>query len=373
MDDNLLLNLIRLVRNGRLLVRGCEVFNFGGLRMMDCGPYIEDYARLKNSADCDSSLQAFLSVYIRDVVVEVWHFEDFRTMMYTPSSQDYNRQCSPANGKSEAALSTLARVIFAYLRVHELYADIIQARATDVSVKVFTDPCEVPTLEPDMSSTKVWAIEGLVSIKVTYNRLWHRLLSPKLLPPLVSVLTYCDSSLNELPRTKQTAPIEMVNALDSRCGAVITVGSDSAGSGCSMPTPLFAPVPLPGSLGSGRFGHTYNAMRSPILGALDTFIMPPSVTTANNTSFIVPLSQGAAGAAILSGEVVTPAVPDHSFSAIPTFMDISGFSWSEECGNDSCCASDQLVELLEICDNVSLSEQPISITAVVENLGKPFL
>lgn len=374
MDDDLILNLVRLVRNGRVLARGCEEFIFGGVRMMDCGPCTEDYARLQDYYAKEGNLsEVALVVSIRGAIVEIWRFQDFRSLKVPFPAPSSAHQANSAAAKMQAYLKIFVRVIFAYLRIHELFSELTNIRISDVEAKLVTDMGEVPTLEADTCSKSVWAVDGVASVKVLYNKLW-RIPSPnpKTSPLIDSNTTPRENSVIELLRLRATAPVP-INTRGDRCGgSLLGMGSDSAGSARSVPSPLFAPSQMPSSVGSTRLSFTNNPMKSPML-QVSYNPLPCATNTDDSFPLFRPLPQADIAAVLARGEALTPAVRGHTFSNTPSFVAGGGYSSSGEDEGDVACTDDQLVDLLEICDGISILEEAIDINMVLQRLDTPLL
>ncbi|EKG05688.1 hypothetical protein TCSYLVIO_003233 [Trypanosoma cruzi] len=361
MDDTLIVKLLRLVRNGRSPLKGCETFIFGDLHMLDRGPCLADEETLQaHQAKKGLASQVALVVYVKGAIAEIWRFQDFRV----PGVMSPNSKMPSAIAASQGlaiteqqgnSLKILIRVIFAYLRIHELFVDITYVDAGDIVLRLVVDMDELPRLETDSCVKKVWAVDGLVSVIVTYNRLWRASLKQEGDMILVS---------NTATNVKGECPAEQ------RVGSVLAHCSDSVGSGRSFPTPHFAPAPLPSSVGSSLLLQKWP--KSPTLG-MSEFSLPLASTsmTDNNYSYYKTPSQGAVAVAVAACGTRTPAVRGFTFASVPTFAAHVNDSASEG-ESDGTSNQEQLHELLEICE-VSLREATTGVQEVLDILEKPLL
>ncbi|KAH9579849.1 hypothetical protein LSM04_002953 [Trypanosoma melophagium] len=374
MEDALILNFIRLVRNGRGFVMSREVFRWGDLHMMDNGAYEKDEEDLrKHRYRRGPSYPVFLVVYVKRSVAEVWKFHDFRstgikavnstlTTTNTTSSSSIAFHGVMLTEQYEASLKTLVSVIYAYLRIHELYLDIMDADPDDVSAQLVLENEELPKLEPDSCTKQVWAIEGLLGVNVTYNRLWRTFLKNKAVPVNISNTT----------SPSITGNVKMDSIPEHNLGSAAAQGSDSIGSGRSMPTPHFAPAPLPSSAGSGQMGISQKFFRSPSFGIPELFLPHAATNMSDAHSFFTQPSFGAAAAAVAAHGTRTPAVRGYSFVSVPTFAALGSDSLSGE-ENDAASVDDQLHELLEICDTIHIQESFVELSDVLNILDKKLL
>ncbi|RNF05101.1 uncharacterized protein Tco025E_07865 [Trypanosoma conorhini] len=358
MDDTLIPKFLRLVRNGRTPLKGCEVFTFGDLQMLDLGPCFADEEILQaHRAKKGMASQVALVVSVKGAVAEIWRFQDYRV----PSVMSPNSKTPSAAAVSqglviteqqENSLRILIRVIFAHLRIHELFVDIAYIDASDIVLRLVVDVDELPHLEKDSCVRKVWAVEGLVSVSVTYNRLWRASLKREEDPVTVSnVVTTVKGEFTA----------------DPRVGSALVPCSESVGSGRSFPTPRFAPAPLPSSVGSSFLPQKWP--KSPTLG-LSEFSLPLASTAVadNSYSYYKTPSQGAVAAAVAARGIRTPAVRGYTFASVPTFAAHMTDTPSDD-ESDMTSTQGQLHELLEICE-VSLHEATISIQEVLSTLEK---
>ncbi|ORC90881.1 uncharacterized protein TM35_000073050 [Trypanosoma theileri] len=368
MEDALILNFIRLVRNGRRCVMAHEVFRWGDLHMMDNGAYEKDEEDLRKHR-CKKGLPSpvYLVVSVKGSVAEVWKFQDFRSTTtktiinstLTPSSIAF--QGVMLNEQYEASLKTLVSVIYAYLRIHELYLDIMDTDPDDVSLQLVLENEELPKLELDSCTKQVWAVEGLLGVNVTYNRLWRTFMKNKAVPVNIS---------NETHSTAVNVKTDYL--VEPHVGSTAAQGSDSMGSGRSLPTPHFAPAPLPSSMGSGQMGISQKFFRSPPF-AIPEIFLPHAATNINDShSFFTSPSLGAAAAAVAGHGTRTPAVRGYSFVSVPTFAALGSDSQSGD-ENDMISVDDQLHELLEICDTVHIQESFVELSDVLNILDKKLL
>ncbi|RNF12257.1 hypothetical protein TraAM80_00404 [Trypanosoma rangeli] len=358
MDDALMPKLLRLVRNGRTPLKGCNVFIFGNLQMLDLGPCFEDEEALQaHRSKKGMSSEVALVVSVKGAVAEIWRFQDYRvaSVMSPNSKASFSTAASQGVVITEQqwnSLEILIRVIFAYLRIHEIFVDIADIDASDIVLRLVVDMDELPRLEKDSCVRRLWAVEGLVSVSVTYNQLWRAFLKREENKVMVS-------------NAAATAKGEII--AEQRVGTALVPCSESVGSGRSILTPHFAPGPLPSSVGSSFLLQKWP--KSPTLPLSDFSLPLTSTAVADNSySYYKTPSQGAVAAAVAAHGTRTQAVRGYTFASVPTFAAHITDSHSDR-ESDTTSSQELLHELLEVCE-VSLHEATISIHEVLAILEK---
>nr|CCC48485.1 conserved hypothetical protein [Trypanosoma vivax Y486] len=354
MENALILSFIRLVRDGRLPARVCTSFVWGDMHMQDSGFHPEDVEKLP-SGGC-SATHVALIVYIKNVLVEIWRFQDLRT----PNADDSGNSngSSVLTEKQETSLSTVVRVIFAYLRVHELYAEIMEASADDISIKLVLSMDGVPQLKSETSSRKTWSVEGLVTVEMEYDPLWrlHTIPTPKSIPARrTGVETNATPHITIADGSAE--PRSVISPLEEH---------ESAATGLSLPTPIFAPASFPSSVGSGRLSYSLNPIKnSPF--RLESCPQQSILPHTESPPFFKPLPQRAAAAAILANGAVTPFTQRHTHAFTPIFAsdETNPLSDSED---DVSNPSNQLSRLLSICERSSLRSATVDMREVLKKL-----
>ncbi|CCW69118.1 unnamed protein product [Phytomonas sp. Hart1] len=215
-DTPLLVNFLRLIRNGRQ--EQCDVlsfnpgslvsFHFGGLKMLDLGAFTEAedlWSTLAKKASSEgpwgtegSTFEGplYLVVTYDDVVIEQWELVDYRNANFENSI--------PFSCDQLEELNTLVRIIYIYLRVNNIRRYVPQSllqgdvnkclgpnnplqnaegvsntenvAVKDTSVKQFLNTIhgskeEFPKLDMVYTRTQRWCIADLICITVTTNAL----------------------------------------------------------------------------------------------------------------------------------------------------------------------------------------------------------
>lgn len=358
MDDSLILNFLRLVRNGRNPLHGCEVFTFGDLKMLDNGPYRTDEEGLRRQhATRGHAAEVALVVHVKGSVAEVWRFRDLRVSMEQPAGSkvfSFSGVGRLVVSEQQAeSLKMLVRIVFAYLRIHELFVVIEESDPQDVVVRLVIDTDNLPRLERDTYVEKVWTVEKLISVKVAYNALWRASIGTEVV--LLGV------------NNTATTTREYVSS-EQRVGSAPRQGSESLGSGRLILTPPFAFAPFSSSIGSNHLSQRW--FKSLSFGLSDNFL--PCATTAVGDSTNPHLrtsSQLTMSATVAVRGTCTPAVRGFSFAKVPTFSAAEDeASFGDESGPQS--VVEQLYELLDVCDNAVLKEAHIDIFNVLDALEK---
>ncbi|KEG14650.1 hypothetical protein DQ04_00361120 [Trypanosoma grayi] len=360
MDDTLILSFLRLVRNGRSHTREDNTFILGDLRMLDEGPYVADREALQTQRLTKGSLsQVALAVCVKGAVAEIWYFRDLRVPNLSSPKLPPPYASSAFQGTSltfqqENSLKTLVRVVYAYLRIHELFVEIMGMDMHEVATCLVVDMNELPHLEKDLCEKKVWEVEGLLSIKVIYNCLWRTSLGNQ---------TVTFTAVNSTVSTSR----RVENIAEQRIGSAPGIGSESIGSGLSLPTPHFAPAPPPSSIGSGMLSISQKCPKSPTIPLPEIFLPHAMTAMADSLVFFKTPVMGAVAAALADRGTCTAAVRCHNFAPVSAFV-AAGSNSSEDDKMQS--IADELHDLLDACDGATLHEVPVDLNEVLDMLEK---
>lgn len=331
----LLVNLLRLIRDSRSPFyddheHGDTPFHFGGLRMSDSGPF-------KDAEDVWASFAAkaqvpgkdvrtglpprgssfagplTLVVSVEGVVVEHWIVEDYR--------EDHTEHSIPRDYEQLEEINALVRLLYAYLRIQDVYALVLQKctqRGTlvvppsstttrtycddsdsnaasvtgytsggSVCLRVYGTEEDCPAITDTFPRMQRWTTGDLVSVTVHTNVLWRSQLMHTIVPthtPSTTTAAALNSPTAADAASLHTAPVPVPGsaALSSPNSVVRSPTNAASGEsggalrGKSLPTPHLAPsTSLPTSTGLGRIVSPNALLGSPTSMAPD-FALPPS-------------------------------------------------------------------------------------------------
>lgn len=350
----LVVNFLRLIRNARSPhyedhEHGPSTFHFGGLRMNDSGPYTEaeaawheamDAGRRRDGDDYVFSGPLHLAVRLNDIVVEVWTLRDYREV--------HTEHSVPTNFEQLEHLNTLVRVVFAHLRMQDIYAVVVQsctngagfddrsrdaglsttfssmssptipvnagsrtdatASSARVILQLYTTEADCPEIPAQHRRAQLWSTEDFIRIDVATNTSWS-------------------TQWTAVAAQRRSSPIRTTSP--ALHGRVAVEGGDSGGSaspeiggslGKSLPTPYLAPrTPAPASAGrvsssmaGGRLSPLLPRRTSPLQAMTELMLPPADIQQPQSLESDSSWVQHPSPLTAKSQPVYTVATPSHA-------------------------------------------------------------